>query len=517
MTAENPRIRMLLVEDSELDAELVIDELERDGLVVDTQRVDSEAAFVLALESFEPDLVVSDLSMPDFSGYRALELVRQSGSSLPFIFVSGTMGEDAAIEALRGGATDYILKHNLARLASAVRRALAEAREHQARERAEQDLVRVQRYESLALLASGLGHDLRNVLQPIAMGASMLADDRRDEVRRAARLIADCTQRGLDIVASMLSYARGSSATRERVRVQALLEALGMLLRGTIPRSVTLSMDLADAQIEVDGNYTELQQCLLNLCLNAVQAMPQGGELRVNVACAELDPVFFAAEEAPLPGRYLRIEIQDNGIGMSEEVRASLFTPFFTTKEHGTGLGLLSCRRIVANHGGFMRVASTPGSGTTFTLYLPLQPIEIRDTAQVPRGAGEAVLVVVERAGLLQMLRDTIESHGYRVLTAQSGVAAVQALRTHGLPAVVVMQAEMKLMTGVHTAAALIESDFRGPVVMLAEGGVIDREELPPLQRIRVVAKPVNPDELLGVLADELGNARRDGGQAADP
>lgn len=506
MNDANARIRLLLVEDSELDAELAIDELERDGLVVTAQRVDSETAFVAALESFQPDLVVSDLSMPDFSGYRALALVRQGGSGLPFIFVSGTMGEEAAIEALRGGATDYVLKHNLARLPSAVRRALAEAREHAARERAEQTLVRAQRYESLALLASGLSHDLRNVLQPISMGASMLADDRREEVRRAARLIADCTQRGLDIVASMLSFARGSDAMRERVRVQALLEALAMLLRGSIPRSVTLSVEITDAEIEVDGNYTELQQCLLNLCLNAVQAMPDGGDLRVNVACTDVDPAFFAAEETPAPGRYLRIGITDSGIGMSEEVRANLFTPFFTTKEDGTGLGLLSCRRIVANHDGFMRVSSTPGSGTTFTLYLPLHAVETRDASLAPVGRGEAVLVVVEKAGLLLMLRDTIESHGYRVLTAQSGVAAVQTLRTHGLPAVVVMEAEMKLMTGVHTAAALIEHDFRGPVVMIAKDRVIDRDELPPLQRIRVVGKPVDRVELLGVLAEELGH-----------
>ena len=154
-----------------------------------------------------------------------------------------------------------------------------------------------------------------------------------------------------------------------------------------------------------------------------------------------------------------------------------------------------------------MRVSSAPGQGTTFALYLPLREAERRSASPAPAGHGEPVLVVVEETGLMLMLRDTIESHGYRVLTAQGGFAAVQSLYEQGLPAAVVMEAKMNLMTGVHTATALIERDFRGPVVMLAREGNVDREDLPPLPRIRVITKPVNPAELLGVLAEELGKA----------
>ncbi|MEO7062317.1 MAG: response regulator [Dokdonella sp.] len=507
----NVSVRILLVEDSELDAELILDELSRDGLVFASHRVEDENAFVNAIENFAPDLIVSDLSMPDFSGYRALEIAGKKIPHVPFMFVSGTMGEDAAVRALRGGATDYVLKHNLTRLASAVRRALAESQERHARERVEQDLLRAQRYESLALLASGLSHDLRNVLQPISMGASMLADDPRDEVRKAAQLIRDCTQRGLDIVASMLSFARGSNAARERVKVNALLDALAMLLRGTIPRNVTLRVEIVDNAIEVDGNYTELQQCLLNLCLNAVQAMPDGGDLFVDVGCADIDHSFFAAGETRAPGRYLKIDITDSGIGMSDEVCSSLFTPFFTTKKSGTGLGLLSCRRILTNHQGFIRVASKPGDGTTFALYLPLLGAEKSDATprQSPSGNGEFVLIVIEEAGTLMMLRDSIESHGYRALAAQSGTAALQMLDEHGLPAVVVMEAEMNLMTGVRTATTLIEHKFHGPVIMIAKEGSVDRDDLPPLQRIRFIGKPVNQPELLDALGEEVAAGKR--------
>ncbi len=512
MADANEPVRILLVEDSELDAELILDELAADGLEFTSHRVESEAAFVEALDAFRPELIVSDLSMPDFSGYLALEIAHAKVPRVPFMFVSGTMGEDAAVRALRGGATDYVLKHNLTRFSSAVRRALAEANERNARERIEQDLLRAQRYESLALLASGLSHDLRNVLQPISMGASMLADDERDDVRKAAQLITDCTQRGLDIVASMLSFARGSNAARERVKVNVLLDALAMLLRGTMPRNVALRVEIVDNTIEVDGNYTELQQCLLNLCLNAVQAMPDGGDLRVDVGCVEIGHEFFAAGETRAPGRYLKIDIADSGIGMSEEVRSNLFTPFFTTKKSGTGLGLISCRRILTNHQGFIRVASTPGAGTTFALYLPLHDAKEPDSisrSEAPKGNGELVLIVVENAGKLVMLSDTIEAHGYRSLIAQSGTAALQMLESHGLPAVVVMEAQMNLMTGVRTATRLIEQQFSGPVILIAKDGLIDRDELPPLQRIRVIGKPVNPTELLETLAEELVVAKR--------
>src|SRR6476646_5714643 len=172
--AETP-IRVLVVEDSELDAELVMDQLVRDGLVVDWRRVDAERDFIAA-----------------------------------------------PVEAVRGGATDYVLKHNMARLAPSVRRALREAEERTARSHAEKSLLRAQRYEGLALLASGLSHDLRNVLQPITMGASMLLELDDERAKKIGTLVQDCAERGLDIVTSMLTFARGARMTVERVKVRSL-------------------------------------------------------------------------------------------------------------------------------------------------------------------------------------------------------------------------------------------------------------------------------------------------------
>ncbi|MBN8727038.1 MAG: response regulator [Xanthomonadales bacterium] len=499
-------LRLLLVEDSELDAELLLDRLEADGLRFTARRVDTESGYVEALAAFAPGVVISDLAMPEFSGYRALELARERAPGLPFLFVSGAMGEEAAIDALRRGATDYVLKQNLARLPSAVRRALKEADERRAREQAEAELLRVQRYESLALLASGLSHDLRNVLQPIAMGVSMLRVAADDEVRRIGALIEESTQRGLDIVDSMLSFARGSRAAAHRLQVGAVLDGLAMLLRGSLPRNVQLEIDPPPPATEIEGNATELQQALLNFCLNGAQAMPAGGTLRVRAEERQLGAAFFASGEPVRPGRYLRIAVSDTGHGMTAAVRERLFTAFFTTKEAGTGLGLMSCRRIIANHGGLIRVDSSPGSGSTFSAYLPMPAATPDAPLSVPLGSGhgERVLIVIERESKLVMLRDLVEANGYAVTAVDNGTLALQAIERDGLPDIVLMDARMTLMTGVRTASRLLEMDYRGPLLLIAGPERVSIQgDLPPLPRIRFIDRPVDPHELLRVLAEE--------------
>ena len=503
--AEAP-IRVLVVEDSELDAELVMDELVRDGLVVEWRRVDAERDFIAALEQAVPDVIISDLSMPDFSGYRALEIARERVPDTPFLFVSGTMGEEAAVEAVRSGATDYVLKHSMTRLAPSVRRALREAEERTARTHAEKSLLRAQRYEGLALLASGLSHDLRNVLQPITMGASMLLELDDARARKIGRLVQDCAERGLDIVTSMLTFARGARMTIERVKVRSLLEGLGLLLRGSTPRNVELDLALPPDDLEIDGNYTELQQCLLNLCLNALQAMPDGGRLEIGAEPEDIGDAFFTEEETPAPGSYLKIAIRDTGIGMSDEVKSNMFKAFFTTKKDGTGLGLLSCRRILDNHKSYMRVETAPGQGTTFTLYFPTASAAASEAVhEPPQGTGQRVLVVMEKASTLSLVTDTLRSNGYTVSAAQSGTAALQEIESYGLPELVLVEEEMSLMTGVRTLSALLDRRYEGPVIMFVRPGSAGRaDDLPPVKRIRFVEKPIESTALLDAVAAEI-------------
>jgi len=506
-----PTIRVLQVEDNQRDAELVLAELDGDGIAYEAQLVDNEPGFVAALQEFKPHIVLSDLSMPGFSGRHALELLRQQDEDLPFIFVSSTLGEEAAIDALRNGATDYILKENPARLASAVRRALAEVEARRARRRAETELVRAQRFESLAMLAGGLSHDLRNLLQPLLLAGDSLQDYQDDpRLARLGSLVRDCGKRGLDMVHSMLSFARGARRA-EQVRLGVLFNALDLLMRGSVPHAVTMELAIDDPQLSFEGNHTELQQCLLNLCLNAIQAMPDGGRLRIETTQTRLRADFFLPREDPREGEYLRISVIDSGEGMAPEVLERMFEPFFTTKEEGTGLGLLSCQRIVDNHGGLMRVDSAPGRGTRFDLYIPLEQQEAArpEHPEHLEGAAERVLVVVEEAAQLSLLANMLDAYGYQAHTSQSGTAALQWIEACGLPELVVLDADMNLLTGVRTLAALVEQGYDGAVILLAHPDTPpDLQGLPLLEHLYIIDKPVTTRVLLRTLRKALGADR---------
>lgn len=510
------RIRVLQIEDSHPDAELVISELEADAIDFEVRLVDDEVGYLRELEAFKPHIILSDLSMPGFSGERALELLREHDRDLPFIYVSATLGEEAAIAALRNGATDYILKQNPARLASAVRRALREHEAQKAQRRAEAELIRAQRFESLAMLAGGLSHDLRNLLQPLLLAGESLQDYQDDpRLARLGKLVRDCGRRGLDMVQSMLSFARGARRA-EQVRLGALLDALNLLLQGSVPRNVRLDILVDDPELSFSGNHTELQQCLLNLCLNAIQAMPGGGELRIETAQELLPRDFFLDGESGGDCSYLRLSVIDTGTGMDAETLGHLYEPFYTTKEGGTGLGLLSCKRIVASHGGAMRVDSAPGLGTHFHLYLPLterveEPAEGEHDERL-LGNAERVLVVVEEAAQLSLLVDTLDAWGYQAHASQSGTAALQWIEAHGVPDLVVMDADMNLFTGVRTLAALIEHGYRRAVLLLARPDAPpDLEEMPEIEPLYLVDKPVATFKLLRTLREALEVGRGEG------
>ncbi|MFK2900019.1 response regulator [Dyella jejuensis] len=512
-----PRIRVLQVEDSPLDAELVLTELQADGIDYDVRLVDDEPAFVQTLEQFRPHIVLSDLSMPGFSGQRALQLLREHSMDIPFIYVSATLGEEAAIAALREGATDYILKQNPARLASAVRRAMRESEEQRARARAEAELIRIQRFESLAMLAGGLSHDLRNLLQPLLLAGDSLQDYQHDpRLARLGELVRDCGRRGLEMVQSMLSFARGAHRA-EQVKVQALIDALSLLLQGSVPRGITLDIEVSDPQLTFEGNHTELQQCLLNLCLNAIQAMPSGGILRVVTSKSLLDAEFFLEHEDAQPGEYVRLSVTDSGQGMTDEVRKRLFEPFFTTKEGGTGLGLLSCRRIVYSHGGAMRMDTILGEGTCFDLYIPLARPAIEASTLVDgdtslHGNAEHVLLVVEEAGQLTLLSDTLDAWGYEVHGSQSGTAALQWIEACGLPDLVVMDADMSLFTSERTLAALTQYGYHHGVLVLCRADDPPNSELfqVPGSRVRRLNKPVGTKALLHAVREALRGSKKD-------
>jgi len=288
-----------------------------------------------------------------------------------------------------------------------------------------------------------------------------------------------------------------------------------LLLQGSVPRAVQLDIEVVDPELSFEGNHTELQQCLLNLCLNAIQAMPDGGVLRVVTSKVRLETDFFLEHEEVLPGDYVRLSVSDTGHGMSEDVRKRLFEPFFTTKEGGTGLGLLSCRRIVYSHGGVMRLDSIPGEGSCFDLYIPIVRPATDASALVDddislHGNAEHVLLVVEEAGQLTLLTDTLDTWGYEVHASQSGTAALQWIEACGLPDLVVMDADMSLFTSERTLAALSEYGYRKGVLVLSRAAdSADRSIFQVPGRLRRLNKPVSTKVLLQAVREALHKSEK--------
>lgn len=479
-------LSILLVEDSPEDAELICDLLEEAGVSASFQRVDDEDALVEALTAGRCDIVLSDLSMPGFSGMRALAVVHELHPRMPFVFVSGTMGEELAVQALQQGAADYILKHSPGRLPSAVARAVREARSDAERSRVEAELMRAQRLESMSLIAAGLSHDLRNILQPLLIVPDLLksrSDDPR--ILQLADVIAECGVRGNEMAESMLSFVRGSPRASERIEVERLFGAVELLLRGSLPSGVEMATELKARDLALEGNFTELQQVLLNLALNAIQAMPNGGRLQL-----------LAEPVTDVDGHdQLCIRVIDEGIGMPAEVIERLFSPFFTTKSNGTGLGLMSCKRIIEGLQGSIQVSSQVGSGTRFDLLLPISGgcgAASEAMANLPLGQGQGVLVVDNIATRLSLLGNALASQGYRLCLASDGAGAVHHVRKTGLPDAVVIDSGLPLMPASRLLRELRSLGFNGPALLLEDPGQpVDPSSFGDGPSVHILRKPL--------------------------
>lgn len=382
------------------------------------------------------------------------------------------------------------------------------------RRSAEERLVRAQRLEALGTLASGVAHDLNNILTPILTAVHSLRlglpAEELDEVLTA---VEAHTRRAADIVSQVLTFGRGVGGARVGIEPGELCSEVATIARTSFPKNVDVREDIADGLWGVTGDSTQLHQVLLNLAINARDAMPDGGTLTLEAANAVLDALPpTAAADAP-PGRYVVIGVRDSGTGIPPEVREKVFDPFFTTKPpgKGTGLGLSTALGIVRSHHGFIDVESEPGKGTLFRIFLPAA---IPETAGGPgasaSGGGRCVLVAEDEPGVRDMVRRVLEGHGYRVLLAADGAEAIERYReTPGSVDAVFTDVVMPSMSGVALVKELRSLDGKVPV--LAATGVASQEDLDELARLgvaRVLRKPYAAGDLLAALGEVLSTRR---------
>lgn len=304
----------------------------------------------------------------------------------------------------------------------------------------ETQFLRAQRMESIGALAGGIAHDLNNLLAPIFMSTSLLRETVTDpQSRNILSTIASCAHRAADIIRQLLTFARGQPGARVPVPVRHLFKEMEKLVRETFPRNIQMRIEVPADLWPVLGDATQIHQALLNLCLNARDAMPEGGTLTLRAANITLDERARELSPDAKPGSYVYLSVSDTGVGIPPEHLERIFEPFFTTKEpgKGTGLGLATVLGIARGHGGFVRVHSRPGEGTTFEIYLPASTETAAAPAhsagdtdfQPPRGRGELVLVVDDEAGVRSLTQRALEVHGYRVLTASDGLEALALFR----------------------------------------------------------------------------------------
>jgi PAS domain S-box-containing protein len=486
-------LHILHLEDDSMDASLVAAILKGEKISCEITRVCDAREFQATLAEKKIDLILSDFSMPGFDGLSALKIARVLTPEVPFLFLSGTIGEELAVEALKEGATDYILKDRMTRLPMAVRRALAEVAasrqkleaEHRIQEQAtlldraqdaicvndldqnilfwnqgarrlygwsalealgrnandllfqgeptgaqtalknlirqgewqgelhqvtkeekkivvesrwtllrnqadepksiliintditdkkqiEAQLLRTQRMETIGALAGGIAHDLNNSLAPVLMALSIIREElTSDDSKRFLEIAEASTRRSVSMVKQILAFSRGVGGELARLQIENVIQEIVQLTEDTFPPNVQIEKDLAASLFPIKGNATQLHQVLLNLCVNARDAMPEGGRLQIEAANVTLDEKNLPGQQTT--GPYVLVTVSDTGLGMSAEVLAKIFEPFFTTKEigKGTGLGLSTVFGIVKTHGGFVNVASEAGQGTSFKVYLP--------------------------------------------------------------------------------------------------------------------------------------------------
>ncbi|MDQ7039355.1 MAG: response regulator [Rhodothermus sp.] len=386
------------------------------------------------------------------------------------------------------------------------------------RRQLEQQFLRAQRMESIGRLVSGMAHDLNNLFVPILLGVRMLSQDTLDPERRARALgmIQRSAERGADLVRQVLAFARGMEGERALLDVRTIVQEVAHLLQETFPSTIRIETQVDEALWSVQGDATQLQQVLMNLCVNARDAMPEGGHLLLAAENVRVDEPYARRVLEARPGPYVRLTVSDTGTGIPHDILDKIFEPFFTTKPvgKGSGLGLSTVYSIVRSHGGFINVYSEPGQGTTFRVYLPAAP-EVEATvakAETPtyRGAGEGILLVDDEPFVLESAREVLEQLGYRVYPATQGQEALDQLEAHAADIrAVITDLVMPEMDGLALIRAIRERWPELPVVASSglHGGRAEAARQAGAHAF--LHKPYTAEKLAAVLHQVLRSQRR--------
>ncbi|BAY93541.1 MULTISPECIES: hybrid sensor histidine kinase/response regulator [unclassified Tolypothrix] len=375
------------------------------------------------------------------------------------------------------------------------------------KKRLEAQLFRAQRLESIGTLASGIAHDLNNILTPILAGAQLLPmkfPDVDERTRHLLEILEVNAKRGADLVKQVLSFARGVEGKRINLQIRHLIVEVSKVLKETFPKSIQVSTDLSKDLWVVSGDGTQIHQVLMNLCVNARDAMPNGGSLSICAKNLYIDENYARMNLEAKVGPYIVITVTDTGVGIPEEHLDRIFEPFFTTKEvgQGTGLGLSTVLGIIKSHGGFINVHSEKGVGTSFEVYLPaVEGVETlkADNAKVATANGETIMIVEDEPAIQEITKTSLETHNYKTIVASDGIEAIAVYAKHmDQISVVLMDLMLPSLDGLTAIRTL--KKINPKVKIIATSGLMSSNKLEAVANSGVTTflpKPYTINELL--------------------
>jgi signal transduction histidine kinase len=465
-------LRVLIADDSENDAVILLHALRKVGYQPQHERVWTAPEMRAALQKQTWDMVISDYEMPGFGGFEALELVKTCGQDLPFILVSAVVSEETAVAAMKAGAHDFIMKRKLARLVPAIERELREAQTRAAKRAAEtalrqseEQLRQAQKLEAVARLAAGVAHDFNNILTAIGGHSELLLSQLEpcDARRKHAEQIDKCASMAAGLTRQLLTFSRKQAIEARVLKLNEVISNLERMLRRLIGEDIEFAAVLDEHLALIKADPGQLEQVIMNLAVNARDAMPSGGELTVTTANVVVGAAGLREVPGIVPGNYVLLAISDSGTGMPEEVKAHLFEPFFTTKPpgKGTGLGLATCFGIAKQSGAHIAVESELGKGTTFRFYFPqvqdpVEPVQAAGPGVPAAGGSETVLLVEDEPMVRELAAMTLRERGYTVVEAGDGEEGLRVAQQHqGKIDLVLTDVVMPAMGGKEMAVAL--------------------------------------------------------------
>jgi signal transduction histidine kinase len=469
------------------------------------------------------DIAISDFAVGGIGALAALGAIQESGIDLPLIVVSGKTRAADVLAALAAGAADHLTRHNLMRLNAAVEREIRAAGLRRERIRLEEQFRQSQKMEAVGRLAGGVAHDFNNLLTVITGYSDMLlaGRDLKDSQRTALEEIRRSAERGGALTHQLLAFSRRQPMEARVVRLNELIVQIEKLLRRLIGEDIELVTIPAATQDAVEADPGRLEQVIMNLVVNARDAMPNGGKLTIETATVNISDVFSAKQYGIAPGPYLVISVADTGIGMDEETQSHLFEPFFTTKNpgRGTGLGLATAYGIVRQSRGAIRVSSQAGKGTTVWIYLPPVTVKTPAPAETHSAPGatltgaESILVVEDEARVRKLIVDVLTARGYRVLEASRGEDALRVVRAQDHPIdLAVVDVVMPEISGPDLVRQLAQ--LRADINVLYISGYTDEAIVHhgiPESGVAFLQKPFVPNDLARKVREVLDLRRHPG------